>query len=112
MCGGAVPIRRRRGRWSAPARRAGGGGVWPVQVVLVSITMLLVASFGGAALPASAPLGNPTTGGSGAVAPAAPAGGPEVAPAVPGAWVEWGDHDHARVEAVATPLVGAGPSLY
>jgi YVTN family beta-propeller protein len=74
--------------------------------------MLLVASFGGAALPASAPLGNPTTGGSGAVARAAPAGGPEVAPAVPGAWLDWGDHDHARVEAVATPLVGAGPSLY
>src|SRR5580698_935256 len=104
MFAGAAPIRRRRGRWSALARRAGGGGEWPVQVILVSITMLLVASFGGAALPASAPLGNLTMGGSGAGAPAAPAGGPEVTPAVPGAWLDWGDHDHARVEAVATPL--------
>src|SRR5208282_944861 len=84
----------------------------PAPYVLALAAILVIVSLGAGASSPSAPGGGPaanplepTAGSSlGAAAPAAPS--------TPGAWLDWGDHDHARVDAVATPLIGAAPSAY
>jgi YVTN family beta-propeller protein len=109
-------VRRRRvrstGRWCVTGTRYRGTLGHRLLAVLGLATVLLVASFGAVAN-ASSMSGVVPVGGHLALAvPSSLGAGARTAPATRGAWLDWGDHDHARVEAVAAPLEGTGPSLY